>query len=86
MVQLNGFSGCDRMGLMNGFSRSWVFWVKRSRFLGSSESESVFGFVGVGVGFWVHDFSSFSSFSLSACLSSFFLSLSLSFARDSKMV
>ena len=73
------------MGLTNGFSRSWVFWVKRSRFLGSLESESVFGFVGVGVevGFWVHDFS---SFSLSACLSSFFLSLSLSFARDSEMV
>ena len=49
MVQLNGFSGCDRMGLTNGFSRSWVFWVfwvKRSRFLGSSESksESVSGF------------------------------------------
>ena len=29
------------MGLTNGFSRSWVFWVKRSWFLGSSESESV---------------------------------------------
>ena len=25
----------------NGFSRSWVFWVKHSQFLGSSESESV---------------------------------------------
>ena len=40
-VWSNGFSGCDRMGLTNGFSRSWVFWVKRSRFLGSLELESV---------------------------------------------
>ena len=73
-----GFSGLSGVG----------FWVHRSRgrFLGSSESESVSGFVRVGVGFWVHDFSSFSSFSLSKGLSSFFLSLSLSFARDSEMV
>ena len=54
--------------------------------MGSSELELVSGFVRVrvGVSFWVRDFSSFSSlssFSLSARLSSFFLSLSLSLLR-----
>ena len=51
MVRSNGFSGFDEWvwALLDERARSWVFWVKRSQFLGSSESVSGF----VGVRFWV---------------------------------
>ena len=39
MVRSNGFSGFDEWvwALLDERARSWVFWVRRSRFLGSSE-------------------------------------------------
>ena len=63
MVRSNGFSGFDEWVFRvrsNGFSWSWVFWVKRSWFLGLSESKSVSGFT-----------FSLLSLSLSLCASEF---------------